>query len=81
VVPEHYDRVLCNQKGPASVTFETSGIEGKLEMVEDGAEPMFEELCVDWVVSKMVDDVLASEAAEKTEEVGYRGSVPITQRI
>ena len=66
---------ICRRHGdlrlrtrPASVTFETSGIEGKLEMVEDDAEPMFEELCVDWVASKMADDVLTSEAGEQTTQ-------------
>ncbi|MCU1303278.1 MAG: hypothetical protein JWQ87_3562 [Candidatus Sulfotelmatobacter sp.] len=68
VVPERYNRVLCNQKGPALVTFETSGIEGKLEMMEDDAEPMFEELCVDWVISKMADDLLTSDAGEQTTQ-------------
>jgi hypothetical protein len=38
VIPEHYDRVLCEQKGPASVTFETSGMQGRLEMREDDTE-------------------------------------------
>jgi hypothetical protein len=66
VVPEHYDEVLWKEKSPASVTFETSGVEGKLEMMEDDANPMFEELCVDWVLSKMADDALTSDAAEKT---------------
>jgi hypothetical protein len=32
VIPEHYDRVVCKQKGLAKVTFETSEIQGKLEM-------------------------------------------------
>jgi hypothetical protein len=49
VIPEHYDRVLSKQKclvsGLPSVTFETSEMQGKLEMHEDGAEPMIEEMC------------------------------------
>lgn len=56
VIPERYDRVLYRQKGPASVTFETSGMQGSLEMHEDESEPKFEEICVNWVSSKMVAD-------------------------
>jgi hypothetical protein len=58
VIPEHYDRVLCNQKGPASVTFETSRRQGKLEIAEDGREAGFEEMCADWVLSNMVAEVV-----------------------
>jgi len=58
--------VLWKQKSPASVTFETSEMQGTLEIHEDGAEPMFAEICVDWVISKMADDALSSDAAEKT---------------
>jgi hypothetical protein len=53
IIPEHYDHVLCKHNGLASVTFETSGMQGTLEMQEDGAKPMFEEICVNWVLEKM----------------------------
>ena len=64
VIPEQYDRVVCNQKGPASVTFETSGMPGQLEIHEDGAEAMFEEMCTDWVLSKMCAEGAASKASD-----------------
>jgi hypothetical protein len=56
VIPERYDHVVCDRKSPASVTFETSAMQGSLEMHEDDAEPMFAEICVNWVLSKMVAD-------------------------
>jgi hypothetical protein len=31
-------------------------MQGSLEMHEDDAEPMFAEICVNWVLSKMVAD-------------------------
>src|ERR1022692_1365539 len=47
VIPKNYDHVvLCRQKGSASVTFETSEMRGGLEIQEDGATAMFEEICV-----------------------------------
>ena len=55
VIPERYDHVVCDRKNPASVTLETS-MQGSLEMHEDDAEPMFAEICVNWVLSKMVAD-------------------------
>jgi hypothetical protein len=64
VIPEHYDRVLCNQKGPASVTFETSGMQGKLELGEDGREAGLAELCAEWALSTM-GDAPSSDAAEQ----------------
>ena len=66
VIPENYDRILCGQKGPASVTFETSGMQGKLEMHEDDTEPKFEEICVNWVLGNMADDAGPSDPAEQT---------------
>lgn len=65
VIPENYDRVVCKQKGLAKVTFETSEIQGRLEMCEDGAEPMFGEMCADWVLSNMVGDATSSGSAER----------------
>jgi len=56
VIPERYDHVVCDRKSPASVTLETSAMQGSLEMHEDDAEPMFAEICVNWVLSKMVAD-------------------------
>ncbi len=81
VIPEQYDRVVCKQKGLASVTFETSEIQGKLEMCEDGAEPMFEEMCADWLLSNMVGDATSSDSAEQAmtrlskcfDEIAVRG--------
>jgi hypothetical protein len=61
VIPEWYDRVLCQQKGPVSVTFETSGMQGRLEMLEDESEPKFEEICVNWVLANMAADTASSK--------------------
>lgn len=66
IIPEHYDRVVCVQKAPASVTFETSGMQGRLEMHEDDTEPKFEEICVHWVLENMAADAVTSDAAEQT---------------
>ena len=57
VIPEHYDHRVCKQKGSASVTFETSEMQGQLEIREDDSEPQFEEMCRNWVLSKMLADV------------------------
>jgi hypothetical protein len=66
VIPQDYDRVVCKQKGPASVTFESSETQGWLEIQEDGAKPMFEEISANWILSKIADDALNSDAAEQT---------------
>ena len=66
VIPERYDRVLCQQKDPASVTFETSGTQGTLEMREDDTGPKFEEMCVNWVLANMAADAVTTDATEQT---------------
>jgi hypothetical protein len=70
VIPEHYDHVVCKQKdlvsGLPSVTFETSGMQGRLEMREDDSEPKFEEMCVNWVLESMAADAVTTDAAEQT---------------
>jgi hypothetical protein len=70
VIPEQYDRMVCNQKGPASVTFETSGMAGQLEIHEDGAEAMFAEMCTDWVLSKMCTE--AADSDDASDDVAQR---------
>jgi hypothetical protein len=60
ILPEAYDHVLCNPKVPTSVTLETSAMQGKLEMHEDGAEPMFEETCAGWALANMAADTASS---------------------
>jgi hypothetical protein len=66
VIPEHDDRVLCGQKGAASVTFETFGMQGQLKMQKDGAEPMLEEMCADRLLANMVGDATSSDSDEQT---------------
>jgi len=71
VIPEHYDRVRCKQKclasGLPSVTFETSEMQGMLEIHEDGAKPMFEEICVNWVLANMAADTASSNVANQQD--------------
>jgi hypothetical protein len=71
VIPEHYDHVVCKQKdlasGLPSVTFETSGMRGRLEMHEDGAEAMFQEICVNWVLANMAADTPSSDVADQQD--------------
>jgi hypothetical protein len=56
VIPERYDHVVCDRKSPASVTLEKSAMQGSLEMREDEAEPMLEEICANWTLAKIVAD-------------------------
>jgi hypothetical protein len=65
VIPEQYDRVLCNQKAPASVNFETAEMPGGLRITEDEAEPMFEEMHTDWALSKMCAEGAASNVGDQ----------------
>ena len=67
VIPERYDRVLCQQKDPASVTFETSEMQGQLKMQEDDAEPKFEEMYVNWVLANMAVDTASSDVADQQD--------------
>src|ERR1017187_10222184 len=68
VIPGNYDHVvLCTQKGSASVTFETSEMRGGLEIQEDGATAMFEEICVNWVLAKMAADAAPSNVADQQD--------------
>ncbi len=84
IIPEHYDRALCNQEDPPSVTLEnTSGMQGDLTISEDVGDARFPEMCADWVLQKMVDGADSSEVAgpkppydDRAAEVG----VPITRR-
>jgi hypothetical protein len=81
VIPEHYDQVLCTQKGPASVTFETSGIQGSLEMREDETEPKFEEMCANWVLANMVAETDACNVDVKDRApTTTERRVPITRQ-
>jgi hypothetical protein len=81
LLPEAYDHILCNPKGPASVTLETSAMHGSLEMHEDDAEPMFEEMCARWALANMAADTASSNLADQDRipTVTERG-VPITRR-
>jgi hypothetical protein len=65
VIPEQYDRILCNQKAPAWVNFETAAMPGQLRITEDEAEPMFEEMHTDWALSKMCAEGAASNVSDQ----------------
>jgi hypothetical protein len=66
IIPEHYDRALCNQEDPTSVTLEnTSGMQGDLKISEDVQEARFPEMCADWVLQKMVDGADSSEVGDQ----------------
>ena len=67
VIPEHYDNIVCGQKSPVSVTLETSAMQGQLKMYEDGEEPMFEEICANWVLSSMAADTASSNVADQRD--------------
>jgi hypothetical protein len=67
VIPEHYDHIVCGQKSPVSVTFETSAMQGQLKTYEDGAKPMFEEICANWVLSSMAADTASSNIADQQD--------------
>ena len=81
MIPEHYDQVLCTQKGPASVTFETSGMQGRLEMREDETEPKFDEICANWVLANMVAEADSSNVAgQDRAPITTERRVPITRQ-
>jgi hypothetical protein len=65
VIPEHYDQIVCGQKSPVSVTLETGEMQGELKMHEDGAEPMFEEICTNWTLANMAADTASNMAAQR----------------
>lgn len=65
VIPEQYDRVLCSKNDPASVTFETSGMPGQLQLHEDDGKPQFEEMSSDWVLSNMCAEGAASNVSDQ----------------
>jgi hypothetical protein len=66
LVPERYDRAVCDQEDPASVTLEnTSGMQADLRIAEDAQDASFPEMCADWVLQKMVDGADSSEVAEQ----------------
>jgi len=83
VIPERYDRALCNQKDPASVTLENiSGMQGKLTIAEDVQEAFFAEICADWDLRNLLDGADSSDVAEQgfPMTTATEGVVPITRR-
>jgi len=72
VIPEYYDHVLRKQKDPISdlpsVTFEKSGMQGKLEIAEDGREAGLAEMCADWMLSNTALDTTSSDSVEQVSQ-------------
>ncbi len=82
IIPEHYDRALCDQEDPAAVTLEnTSGMQGYLKIAEDSQEAFFAEICTDWILQNMADGADSSEeGVATTTTTATEGGVPITRR-
>ena len=67
VIPEQYDRVLWSKNDPTSVTFETSGMPGQLQLHEDHGEPQFGEMSTEWVLSNMCAEGAASNVSDQDQ--------------
>jgi hypothetical protein len=62
VIPECYERLICNQEDTTSITFRgSSGTAGELRFAEDDRPAGLEEILADWFLSTLSDAADASD--------------------